>query len=218
MGAEMRSAWPAAAIMLATATGAQAGVIYNWQEVTPDARFGSFTGQLEFFDHVWSADGGTSARENGNIDLVPIDHVPIESIAAAFSTEDFNPQWQFSPCGDDPVFCGDPDELILRNNEFNISVQFGDYLTNGLFLWTDDIRNFRMSYYPSDGLWHFEDIGSDPTNRSCFGDGGCTGTGRWVLQAQEVPEPSALALIGLAGAWWRLKHNGRPTPSRRTAA
>lgn len=46
---------------------ASAGVIYRWQDVTPNPNVGAFSGYVEIRDDLWSPDGDFFARGTGSL-------------------------------------------------------------------------------------------------------------------------------------------------------
>lgn len=217
---------PAVLLACTMALPAQAGVIYNWEQVEPDATFGNFTSFIGFSSSAWSPGGSIAVEGNGEV--TPISHreSKIDNVFADFdATEGRLVDWAYEPCSAEPGLCAlygiDPSDEIIQHPlwSFNVLGVFdGDFLVGfdgpsslpHIIAFNDQVHSYVMTFQP-DGLWHFEDIGSDETNRSCPFQAPCTATGRWVLDAStvpvSVPEPLPLAVMGsgLLMLWLRFR-------------
>lgn len=196
---------------------ASAGVIYRWQDVTPNSNTGLFEGLIEFSYDVWSP--GAHLNAEGSYGGSPGQIRPIHGIER-FSWS--NPSelglasridMALRPCSalemPLPNLCGDGDEFLTSRTSLSgfdttgFDFTFGALLFDGSLYANNDQADVRMS--GSGAVWTIEHVASDVGGACYASDSRCSGgTGIWVLDLStlptRVPEPSAvgLMLLGLS--------------------
>lgn len=182
---------------------AQAGVVYNWENLTPTNGGDTFSGTVILSDEAWHSGGGSYEQVFSINSLPDVGGCPYRVEDGGI--EDFifgSSGWRDFESGlVDGIldaYCEEPRALpVLYVFEFGFIVMDG-YLAGGInwFGLNDEVRA------GGDEIWEVTLISSDDS--SAFG--GCAhdhtpeclgATGRWVLDASTVPvpEPSTWFLL-----------------------
>lgn len=195
---------------------ASAGVIYRWQDVTPNPNIGLFSGYIEFSEAVWSPDGqffmrGASSPEASLEPILGIEHFFWSNPNGIGFTSRIDaierPCSVWEPAGGCASIGLSDDDLVLTpvalaegfGGTFDFT--FGSVLTG--FLHTGDgTTDVQMSSVGP--LWTIERTGSDGPGICFDNDGRCWGSaGLWVLDLSTLPavsvsEPSTSVLMLLS--------------------
>ncbi len=186
-----------AAAALAACAGAQAAVVYEWQEVAPTAELSSPTGRLVLTDAAWS-DGSVVYT------ATPACGIPDTPGCLGWSGSPVQ-SWSFRWA--DPRFGFSTD---LRDRSFGPSQSFAlifrdDGLLDGRIVGGGNDGSDTLDMSGRDGLWTILAAGTDLQPSPCNAAPCSSATGRWVLDASTVPdsagqvsEPGILPLMALA--------------------
>jgi hypothetical protein len=205
-----------ALLAILCATPVLAGVIYRWQDVTPNPNTGPFEGLIEFSDDAWAPGGHLTAAISaspGN-ELEPIDGIE-HFYWANPSGVGIGPHIELGmmPCSyfllTPGCGVGGADTAFLPMTGGGglgaiFDFTFGAVLEGGLLSVNESSTDVRMR--SSGPLWTIERVGSDGPGICFFNDGRCWGsTGLWVLDLstlppKRVPEPFTVPLMLLAAS------------------
>ncbi|MCP1335954.1 hypothetical protein [Futiania mangrovi] len=189
----------------------QAGVIYNWQEIDTDARYGPMTGQIEISDAAWLSGSGAVSISGSPALAVPIDISPVLQFTfRSESTYRGDCAGLFTGCigglaPGDEVFSHSASN---GSGDFQFSGVF-DPLLQGSILFSADFGTLIMA---SSGtpIWSISYFESDEfPGQICPSAAGapCETRGLWVLDQSTVPGrvneavPLGLVIAGIGGVF-----------------
>jgi hypothetical protein len=210
-----KAAWASALLAILCAMPATAGVIYRWQDITPNPHTGAFEGLIEFSYDVWSPTGhlvtsGAGFRGFSSLEGIQGIERFVWSNPSGVGLE-LQIELATRSCANFelPDACNSPggEPLLIPISgagfytaEFDVTL---GAILQGFLDVNDSTTNLLMG---GGSLWTIHDTGSDGPGICFFNDGRCSGsTGLWVLDLSTlppagVPEPSTLALAAVAVA------------------
>ena len=198
----------------ALAAPAQAGIIYNWYDGTPDPQAGPITASIEFDQSIWSLGGAfIYSKPVNSMGFVPFFGVNSISFASSLDPNPnspvINPGFtepiklsqstcgQVVPAGQDPVaYCAARGHVITDSvvspGFWEFDLIFGEFLQGSMTLHgfaTSAAMNSQGS------LFTITQLSSDSPGMCFFSPPTCMGgTGNWRLQ---VTEPGMILLFAV---------------------
>lgn len=194
--------------------GANAGVRYVFETLTPDTVVGTtLSGVIEFDPEFWEL-GGHFHHEVDNFDVLVSMYFGVESASIGAGGLDMEAR----PCEQvsDPATCTanglDPVELVFYGSAIGtlFDVQFVGTNLIGTILYGSQSDSVEMTGGP---VWTVSEYLSDAIG--CGEAGHCNGlTGRWVLDVSSIPEPGSLTLlvVGLTALGLDRRRGSRKAP------